>query len=96
MVKVVARNYIKEGKLEEFKAIAKVLVEETNKKDAGCISYALCQDIMNPQVLAMVEEWESPEALDNHMKAKHFLDNIPKLGALCEKEADISLYNKLF
>lgn len=96
MVKVVARNFIKEGKAEEFKAIAKVLVEETNKNDAGCISYTLCEDITNPQVLAMIEEWESHEALDNHMKAKHFLDNIPKLGALCEKEGEISLYSKLF
>jgi quinol monooxygenase YgiN len=96
MLKVVARNYIKEGKTEEFIAIARSLVEDTNKNDAGCISYTLCQELGNPQVLAMIEEWESQEALDNHMKAKHFLDNIPKLGALCEKEAEISLYQKLF
>ncbi|HHT17777.1 MAG TPA: antibiotic biosynthesis monooxygenase [Papillibacter sp.] len=96
MIYVVAKNYVKEGCLDEFLAVARVLVEETNKNDAGCVSYGMYQDTQNPLVVTVLEQWESQEALDNHMKAKHFLDAIPKLHQLCDRPGDVSLYTKLF
>lgn len=96
MIKVVAKHSIKEGRLEEFLPIAKKLVEETNKKDAGSIRYEMYQDLSNPLIVTVIEEWESDAALDAHMKAAHFQDLIPKIGELCEKPADINLYKLLF
>lgn len=96
MIKVVAKQFVQAGKLEEFLPIAKVLVEETNKNDAGCIRYEMFQDISNPLVVTVIEEWESDAALDAHGNAKHFVELIPKLGALCEKPPEITLYKKLF
>jgi quinol monooxygenase YgiN len=96
MIKVIAKQFVKKDKLEDFLPIARFLVEETNKKDAGCIKYEMYQDLNDPLVVTVMEEWESQEALDSHMKAGHFTESIPKIGACCEKPADINLYKKLF
>jgi quinol monooxygenase YgiN len=96
MIKVVAKQSVKAGKLEEFLPIAKRLVEETNKKDAGCIKYEMYQDLSDPLIVTVMEEWESDAALDAHMKSAHFQSLIPDIGALCEKPADINLYKLLF
>lgn len=96
MIKVVAKQFIKKGMLEEFLPVARLLVEETNKKDAGCIRYEMYQDLNDPLIVTVIEEWESQEVLDSHMKASHFVDNIPKINACCEKPAEINIYKKLF
>jgi quinol monooxygenase YgiN len=96
MIKVVAKQSVKAGKLEEFLPIAKQLVEETNKKDAGCIKYEMYQDLSDPLIVTVIEEWESDAALDAHMKSAHFQGLIPNIGALCEKPAEMNLYKLLF
>ncbi len=96
MIKVVAKQFVVAGKLDEFLPLAKILVEETNKKDAGCIAYEMYQDLSNPLVVTVIEEWESDTALDAHMKSTHFLELIPKIGGLCDKPAEVSIYRKLF
>lgn len=95
MVHVVAKNYIKAGKTEEFISAAKQLVKETNEKDSGCIRYELFQDLSNPQVLTIMEEWENQEALDKHMAAKHFKELTAAFAELAEKPGEINLYHKL-
>lgn len=96
MVYVVAKNFVKEGNLDEFLALGKVVVEETKKKDAGNVSYGMYQDLSDPLSVTVLEQWESQEALDSHMKSKHFLEGIPKMGALCAKPGEIAVYKKLF
>ena len=96
MIKVVARQFVKEGQLDAFLAVAKHLVEQTNKSDPGCRSYAMYQDISNPLVVTVIEEWEDQESLDRHMKAAHFLEAVPTIGGFCEKPAEVALYKKLF
>ncbi len=96
MIKVVAKQFVKEGKLDEFLPVAQKLVEETNKKDAGCVKYEMYQDLSDPLIITVIEEWESNTALDAHMKAAHFLELIPKVNELCGKPSEINLYKKLF
>jgi len=96
MLKVIAELSVKEDCLEQFKELTKIIVEKTVTLDQGCISYAMCQDINDPHHCAMIEEWESQEALDLHMKASHFVELIPKIGECCTGPANITLYNKLF
>lgn len=96
MIKVVAKQLVKEGRLDEFLPIAQQLVEETNKKDAGCIKYEMYQDLSNPLTVTVIEEWENDAVLDAHMKSAHFQSLIPKIGALCDKPSEINLYKKLF
>ena len=96
MVKVTAVNYIKEGCVDEFLAISKELVEKTNTLDRGCIRYELCRDLSNPLRFIMLEEWEDQGSLDNHMKAKHFVELVPKFGDLTDKPSELTMLEKVF
>ena len=95
MIKIVAKNYVKADKVDDFIALVTKLVQETNKNDEGCIHYELFQDIKDPSILTIIEEWESKEDLKNHMAAKHFLEIVPMLGALTEKPSENNFYQKL-
>ena len=96
MIKVTAVNYIKAECVEEFLAISKELVEKTNALDSGCIRYELCRDVNDPLHFIMLEEWEDQKSLDEHMKAKHFTDNVPKFGNLTVKPSELTLLEKMF
>lgn len=95
MVKVVAKNYIKADKVNEFITIAKQLVKDTNEKDAGCICYELFQDTSNPEVLTIIEEWEDMKSLNEHMQAVHFKEATSAFPAFEEKPGEVNLYEKL-
>ena len=96
MVKVTAVNYVKTECIEDFLSIAKVLVEKTNALDKGCIKYELCKDVNDPQRFVMLEEWESQAALDEHMKAAHFTEMVPKLGGFASQPSAITILEKVF
>lgn len=94
MIKVVARNFAQEDKLDEVLELYKELVELT-RQEKGCIKYELYQDEKDSKILTMVEEWESREALENHFKAEHFVRIVPQVKKYMAKEADLNIYNKL-
>lgn len=95
MIKVVARNYAKEDKLSEILEMYKELVDITRKED-GCIKYELYQDIENPCIIAMIEEWETKSALEAHLKSEHFLRIVPKIKPFMSKTTDMNIYTKIF
>jgi quinol monooxygenase YgiN len=95
MIKVVAKNYIKADKVEEFIILARHLVQETNRADAGCISYELFQDTSNPQILTIIEEWKNKESLEQHMQAKHFKEASAAFKDFIESPGEVNFYQKL-
>ncbi len=95
MIKVVAKQTIKEDMIESCKTVIQGLVEATRKED-GCISYELYQDIKQKNIFTFIEEWESTDALKKHMNTQHFLEAIPKISAMQEKEEEINVYSIVF
>ena len=95
MIKVTAREFIKAECVEEFLAITKVLVEKTNALDPGCVKYELCRDVNERLNFVMLEEWVDKKSLDDHMKSAHFMDLVPKLGALSSKPSEITVLEKV-
>jgi quinol monooxygenase YgiN len=91
MIRVVAKSTVKPDKAEEYIKLASALAAET-RKEAGCISYGLYQDVKNSTVFSFIEEWESQEALDKHMKAKHFVEIVPKMGQLRDGDSEVNVY----
>jgi quinol monooxygenase YgiN len=91
MIKVIAKITIKPDMTDDLKNIVPGLVAETRKEN-GCLSYQLFQDIKVKNVFAMIEEWENQEALDKHMNSKHFQEAIPKIVAIQEKDIEINVY----
>jgi quinol monooxygenase YgiN len=90
MIIIVAKSVVKEGKVEEYKTLAKKLKEES-QKELGCIAYNLHQDINNKNILTFIEEWKDREAIELHNKSAHFTSIVPKLGELREK-SEVNLY----
>jgi quinol monooxygenase YgiN len=95
MIKVVAKNYIKEDKIDAFIEVATQLVKLTREKDAGCIRYELVQDVKDPLILTMLEEWEDQESLAAHGSSAHFKEAIGAMKEMVEKPGDSNFYKTL-
>lgn len=92
MITIVAKCIIKKDKVEEFKKLAEELVKES-KKEAGCISYDLFEDIKKPNVLTFIEEWKDMDAIEEHNNTAHFTSIVPKFDELRE-DSTVNLYQK--
>ena len=95
MVYVVAKNFVKEGKVREFLALAKLLEKETNEKDEGCIKYVLVRNRDNPNIFAFIEEWTTQEALDAHVAAPHCAEIGPKLAEFLDRPGEASFFGDI-
>jgi quinol monooxygenase YgiN len=93
-IKVVAKHYVKPEKVEDYIGLSKELVKET-LKEKGCIEYGLYQDLENPHILTMIEEWEDNNCLEMHFNSEHFMEIIPLMADFYEKEVEINVYNKI-
>jgi len=94
MITIVAKNSIKQEKVEEFKCLAEKLINES-RKEKGNISYNLYQDINNCYVFTFIEEWENEDIIKTHNNSKHFTSIVPKFVDLQEKQSEVNLYTKL-
>lgn len=94
MIKVIAKNYAKEAKIEKVLELAKELVEKTVNED-GCIMYEMYQDEKNPCVLIMIEEWETIEALNNHMFSEHLKKIVPQMNECMNQKPEINICKKV-
>ncbi|MDR1822090.1 MAG: antibiotic biosynthesis monooxygenase [Oscillospiraceae bacterium] len=96
-IKVVAENFVKTDGLDKYLELNREMIEATHKLDAGCISYALHRDLADPTHYTMLEEWESQESLDSHLKSEHFLRLIPQIMTFSDpsKHGGIATYEKV-
>lgn len=94
MIVVTAKIFFKDGKLKEAEHILKELIEKTNQED-GCIEYKSYLKSQSSDEIVIIEKWESQSHLDAHMKTKHFTELLPKIGEMCSKETEISVYSPL-
>lgn len=92
MLFVVAKSVVKQGMVEEYKKLTVKLIEET-RKEPGNISYDLCQDVDNPNVLTFIEKWQDKEVFAAHMQTAHFKEIVPALRELRES-SEINVYQE--
>ncbi|MFL6558148.1 MAG: putative quinol monooxygenase [Bacillus sp. (in: firmicutes)] len=94
MIKVVCKAVLKpDVKIEEYLIIAREVISET-RKEKGCISYTLHEDINEPTILTMIEEWVDEEAINQHNKSEHVLRIVPELRKLRES-TEINIYKEV-
>ncbi|MDQ1003014.1 quinol monooxygenase YgiN [Neobacillus niacini] len=94
MIKVVAKAKLKPGvTVEEYLLQARELVAETRKEE-GCITYALHQDINDPSIVTMLEEWVDEEALNQHNLGDHVKRIVPGLREMRES-TEINIYREV-
>lgn len=95
MIKVVAKHVIKDDKTNDFIAALKPLMEETNQNHRGCISYELFQDMDNPSIMTIIEEWENQSCLEEHMGTEIFKETIGSSKVYLEGPVVINKYKKV-
>lgn len=91
---VVAIAETSADRAEELKSICLGLIESTRKEE-GCIAYELYQDITNPGKFTFIENWQSKEHLDVHLKTPHLVAAAAAFGKILTKELVIMMLNKI-
>lgn len=94
MVKVMAKNFVKEDEVEKVLKLAKELVAATINEE-GCIKYEMYQDQKKPDILIMIEEWETMEHLKSHMASEHFKNIVPKMSSYMNREPEMNICKKV-
>ena len=87
MIHVIAHIEIVPGKREKYLAAFHELVPHVLAEE-GCIEYGPAIDVATPieiqdplreNVVTVIEKWESIEALEAHLQAKHMQENREKV-----------------
>ena len=91
---VVAIAETSPDRAEELKKVCLGLIEPT-RKEAGCISYNLYQDTTNPGKFTFIENWQSKEHLDVHLKSPHLVAAGAAFGKIVTKEMIVLMLNKI-
>jgi quinol monooxygenase YgiN len=94
MIKVVAKNALKEGVRDEVLTLLEEMIAKTRQED-GCIKYELYELDGDPNVLTFIEEWESMDKLSAHMNSEHFKRIIPLLGDYKASVVPVEIYTLL-
>jgi len=95
LIRVIAKSYAKSEHLDQLLRLSEEMVRET-VKEQGCISYELFQDVKEPNVLVILEEWADEQALEKHMGSEHFTRIIPQMNELREKPSEVNICKKIF
>ena len=82
---------IKPEFIEDFKGIAKALVDSTRKED-GCISYTLLQDAYNPTIFTFYEEYKNIDAVRFHSSQQYLKDFSKLREPMMEKRIGVKKY----
>ena len=91
MIYVVAHNFVKPEHLDEFKQLAKTLVE-ASRQESGNVFYDLNTDSVDPYRLTFIEGWKDDDASSFHQNTEHFKSLLPKLKAWCVDGGSITQY----
>ena len=85
MLKIVAKQVVKEECIAEYQKITAELVEKSNAEE-GCIAYELVQSNDDPKVHAFIEVWKDQAAHKLHSETEHFVRIVGQIGKLIESE----------
>jgi len=94
MIKVVAKMILSPEAKESALPILDELIATTVQEE-GCVNYNFCQDNEKSDHFAIIETWETQEALDVHSNSEHFARLVPQLADLATGDIQIFAYTVL-
>ena len=80
-----------EGKNEEFEQAFLDLTEKVRANEPGNVFYALHKSGSEPQVYKVMEQYDSPQALDAHGKSDYFREANKQLAGLVVGAPEIEI-----
>jgi quinol monooxygenase YgiN len=66
----ITMNVLPEKQLELTQTLLSMI--EPTEKEVGCLAYAVFCDIEDKSHFSLLEEWETREDLDNHLRSPRF------------------------
>ncbi|WP_326984411.1 putative quinol monooxygenase [Chryseobacterium sp. MYb264] len=87
-LKIVARFVVTNETKEDVKASI-LKCAESSRKEEGNNYYDLTEEVQNPNVLVILEEWKSQEAIDFHNSTPHFKELISSISGKAEVSIDV-------
>ena len=78
----ITMNVLPEKQLEVTQTLLGMI--EPTGKETGCLSYAVFCDIEDNNRFSLLEEWETREDLDQHIKSQRFGVLLGSKTLLCE------------
>ncbi|CAB1262834.1 putative quinol monooxygenase [Clostridium sp. MT-14] len=94
MITIVAKSIIKKGEKEKYLKLAKELIEKSRKEN-GCISYKIFEEINDSSILTFMEQWKNARAIQEHNNSEHFKRIVPLLAELRVSKSEINTYREL-
>ena len=78
----ITMNVLPEKQLEVMQTLLSMI--EPTENEAGCLSYAVFSDIENKSLFSLIEEWETREDLNHHIRSHRFGVLLGTKALLCE------------
>ena len=94
MIKIVAKQIIREEAIPEFVALAKELVA-ASVNDPGNVYYTLNVNVKNPAEYAIIECWEDQASIQNHMAQPHFQKATAAMAPMVAAEPVMDIFAEI-
>jgi quinol monooxygenase YgiN len=78
----ITMNVLLEKRTEVMQTLLSMI--EPTENGRGCLSFHVLRDIENKNVFSLIEEWETREDLDDHIKSDRFSVLLGTNSLLCE------------
>lgn len=86
MITAITTWTTKPGIASVFSSVFSELAAES-KKEAGCISYRVFQDLQHPELFYVIAEWENEAAMQQHRNSQHYQQAAAVAAKMLIKEA---------
>ena len=83
IVRITMNSYI-EKRIEVMQTLLSMI--ETTENRRGCLSCHVLRDVEDKNVFSLIQEWETREDLDNHIKSDRFSVLLGTKSLLCEPQ----------
>ena len=83
IVRITMNSYI-EKRIEVMQTLLSMIEPMENKR--GCLSCHVLRDVEDKNVFSLIQEWETREDLDNHIKSDRFSVLLGTKSLLCEPQ----------
>ena len=92
MKKVInARIMVRPEAIENFLALAKKMVENSNSEQ-GCLIYKLYQEVGNPQSFIFYEVYENQDAVNIHNSSLYFKTFIEQISDMASDKPQVDVF----
>jgi quinol monooxygenase YgiN len=93
-VKVVVKVTARSDTIEKIRAIVLELAMQS-REEQGCLSYEVIQNLAEPEVFVLYEEWASAGHLDAHNKTPHFHAAVSQAQSLLGKPLEVGRFRTI-